>query len=77
MKSQFRVFWRSLSVPVFLVGCLQGCSGADNPTIPQVKNVQELNAQGKNEKTIVRGKELKKGEAYERAFDPELRKKKE
>jgi len=75
MKSKLRVLLLSLALPVLLAGALQGCSGSDNPTIPEVKNVSDLNAQGKNDPTIVRGKVLKKGEGYMRAFDPELRKK--
>jgi len=77
MNLKFRALSISITGTVLLAGLLPGCSQADNPQIKEVPNVSELKAEGKNEPTIVRGKELKKGEGYMNAFDPELRKKKQ
>jgi hypothetical protein len=71
---KFRVLSISLTGTVLLAGLLPGCSSPDNPKIPEVPNLKEL--ESKSEKTgppIVRGKVMQKGEGYMKAMDPELR----
>ena len=71
---KWRVLSNALTGAALLGGLLAGCSSPDNPKIPDVPNLKEL--ESKNEKTgppVVRGKVMTKGDGYMKAMDPELR----
>jgi len=71
---KFRVLSNALTGAALLGGLLPGCSSPDDPKIPVVPNLTEL--ESKTEKTgppVVRGKVMTKGGGYMKAMDPELR----
>jgi len=71
VKSKLPVLLSMVAGMVLLAGLLPGCIGADNPKIVEVPNLKEIEGQveKKTEPPIVRGKTLKKGSGYMKAFD--------
>jgi hypothetical protein len=74
MKSKVRVLLSALTTAVLLVGLLPGCSGPDNPKIPEVPNLKEI--ESKVEKTTGpqkgRPPGYGKSDDYQRAYENKL-----